>query len=524
MPIPSSITDLSATAGSNSPLGNEPPTDGDNHIRALAAIVRQVYDGNADATDAAKGDALIAVKNTATGSVATTQHEVNQREINVFDFLSTAQKADVIAGAFTLDCRAAVQAAVAAAIAGGVKKIKAPGKGYLINAVASSDTKENGILFPFTAVNFDPVDQLVFEGDGAGTVFRCGTTDMVMFRIARNCMVLRDLTIDGNSLADTWGVGIIPESMTQTSTQVSQSMVTLDNVSRVNLVEGIVIQPGPQVGGGDSGCFYHNVYGGITNQNTRHIFLKKNADWATNPNRPTRCNFYGQRLLRGNVGYYFEVGSEINIFGGNEELIDDGSSPLATPTARFVSADCTNINFYGGYSEACSASFDGGANNVNSWGYIPASGATVDWRTYANSWVDGIDDNLSWTPVLASSGGGAQGASTSSGFLVKHGKMVFISAQVSAAKGTLAAGTLSITGVPFVADAGWTSADFQGLSVTKWSGITFTSNVFTMAASISGATISLRKLHAAGGSQAGLTVAECDSTIVFTVQGWFKAV
>jgi hypothetical protein len=41
MPIPSTIADLSTTAASNSPLGSEPPTEGDNHIRALASIIKQ---------------------------------------------------------------------------------------------------------------------------------------------------------------------------------------------------------------------------------------------------------------------------------------------------------------------------------------------------------------------------------------------------------------------------------------------------------------------------------------------------
>ncbi len=44
MPIPTAITDLSATPGSNSPLGSESPTEGDNYIRALSAIIRQEHD------------------------------------------------------------------------------------------------------------------------------------------------------------------------------------------------------------------------------------------------------------------------------------------------------------------------------------------------------------------------------------------------------------------------------------------------------------------------------------------------
>ena len=468
------------------------------------------------------GDALVGVLNTATAAVATTQHEVNQREINVFDFLSTAQKADVIAGGFTLDCRAAVQAAVAAAIAGGFKKIRAPGKGYLINAVASSDTKENGILIPFSAVNFDPADQLIFEGDGAGTVFRCGTIDMVMFRVSRNCTVIRDLTIDGNSLADTWGIGIIPESMTQTSTLVSQSMCSIVNVSRVNLTEGIVTQPGPQVGGADSGCFYLNVIDGISNSNTRHFWAKKNVDWATHPNWLTRSNFIGQRVLRGNTGYQFDDGSEILLTGCYEEIINTGTTPNATPTGRYIAAECDAIGFIGGHQETVTLGVKLFASNTYSIGFS-AAGANTDWRLYAKSLFDSIDESVAWTPLLVSSGAGSPSNDTSTGMSSKSGKIVHFTAQISCDKNSLGAGTLSISGLPFIADASWTGADFQGISVTKWANITLSANVFNLAASISGATLSIRKLHAAGAGVAALTVAECTSNpIQITVQGWYK--
>jgi hypothetical protein len=82
MPIPSSIADLSTTAASNSPLGSEPPTEGDNHIRALASIVKQVYEGNSDTSDAAKGDALVGVK---VGTAARTQHSKNADSWSVLD-------------------------------------------------------------------------------------------------------------------------------------------------------------------------------------------------------------------------------------------------------------------------------------------------------------------------------------------------------------------------------------------------------------------------------------------------------
>ena len=50
MPIPSSITDLSATASSNSPSGGDSPNVIDDYIRAHASIIKQV--SNASVTDA----------------------------------------------------------------------------------------------------------------------------------------------------------------------------------------------------------------------------------------------------------------------------------------------------------------------------------------------------------------------------------------------------------------------------------------------------------------------------------------
>ncbi len=44
MPVPTVITDLSTTASANNPQGGETPTQGDDHLRAHAAFIRQVYD------------------------------------------------------------------------------------------------------------------------------------------------------------------------------------------------------------------------------------------------------------------------------------------------------------------------------------------------------------------------------------------------------------------------------------------------------------------------------------------------
>ncbi len=45
MPVPSAISDLSQTAGSNSPAGSESPNTADNYLRTYAAFIAMLRDG-----------------------------------------------------------------------------------------------------------------------------------------------------------------------------------------------------------------------------------------------------------------------------------------------------------------------------------------------------------------------------------------------------------------------------------------------------------------------------------------------
>lgn len=56
MPVPASITELSTTAGNNSPAGSESPTTTDDYIRALSAFIASLRDF--DATAYTKTNAL----------------------------------------------------------------------------------------------------------------------------------------------------------------------------------------------------------------------------------------------------------------------------------------------------------------------------------------------------------------------------------------------------------------------------------------------------------------------------------
>lgn len=449
-----------------------------------------------------------------TGSSVTTSVGAKLNEIvSVKDF-------GAVGDGVTNDTAAFAAAMAAIASAGGTLVLEKAT--YLLNGgTASADGYKNGVLAPFLQANPDATKRIVVEGNGA--VLKCGANSMVLFRVSRNDVELRNLTLDYNGKTSIILCGVVPEDMTQTTTLVSQQHVTLTNVDRIigSGVDGLVFQPGPAVGASDSGCFYHNVFGGVSNaangDGGRHVHFKKNANWATRNIKNTRINFYGHKCLRGNAGYHGEAVAELLLSGCNEELIDDTNTPLTTPTARYFTNDCANVQFVGGYSEACSASVEGFTVNgvVSSFGYVPASGGLATFKPYVDSYADGVNEGV-WTPVLNSSGGGAEGAGSSSGYWRKQGKVLTFSGEINVAKGTLAAGNLSVSGLPFVV-----RSSGPGLSTisANWSGLTLAANYTHVGAIITGATITLRKNGTAGVNTSNLTLGECGDPVQITFHG-----
>jgi len=87
----------------------------------------------ANTTDPAKGDAMSGVKSTLADSVATTQHEVNERTRSVFDWFSATQKADVLARTALIDVSAALQTAITSGA-----DLAFPGGSYAANNLTMS--------------------------------------------------------------------------------------------------------------------------------------------------------------------------------------------------------------------------------------------------------------------------------------------------------------------------------------------------------------------------------------------------
>jgi hypothetical protein len=499
----------------------------DNSL-ALQAQITAFTTNIADVASAGNGAGMSGYGGpTLNYAASTVGAALNDAEWSLFWF--PAVRAAVLAGT---DCTAAVQAVVNLKVAAGGGSLYAPrapaGGAWLFNGgVAQPDGYKNGILLPFSAVNADPRTGIKIRGE-KGTTFKCGSNNMILVRISRNCSGLQDVVLDYNAKSSVILCGIVPEDMTQTTTLVSQSFITLDNVDRLGGAgcDGIVFQPGPRVGASDSGCFYHEIRGGYSNfpGGGRHVLSQKGTTWAVDGNRITRTNFVNQRLLRGNTGYQLEVGTEVTFDNCYEELIADGVTPNATPCARIIKAPCANIRFKDGYSEACTTSVSvPGPNIITSRGYSFTSASDVPtFLANVTSYEDYLRGNTpTLTPALQSTGGGATAGGTQTGFFWRQGKICFFKIDITnVGKGTLAAGNLSITGLPASANA---NMGTQWVTVQVWSGVTTSpaaNTVLSAFVAAGGSTLNLRKSRNDGAGDTGLTVAELGATVSLSIQGF----
>ena len=248
--------------------------------------------------------------------------------------------------------RPACQAAIDAAVAAGGGAVYFPSGTYKLNSVAGLDTTPNGLLLPDTNGNFSTNNGVMLFGDGIDSVLIAGNTSMCVIRNSRLYTTIRDLKIDGGPKTQVIGIGIIPESVTQTTELVSQSFALIENVHIENCRRGMMFQPGPTVSGSDSGGFYHTIRNLVSNLNDEHVLMV--GDVTAAGNRTTRTTFDKCTFLRGNTGINLIAGTEIDFVSCNWELISQGTEPYATPVAFYYGdSNPAGINLIVGYIEAC---------------------------------------------------------------------------------------------------------------------------------------------------------------------------
>lgn len=346
MPVPSAITDLSQTAGSNSPSGSESPITTDNYLRAHASYIAL--------TNAALGSGTVAgFTQSGTGAATRTFQNKVREFLSVKDFGAT--------GDGVTNDRAACQAAIDAVIAAGGGIVYFPPGNYLIQSTASSDTTNNGLLIPLGDINAFPMNEgVTLSGDYGASFLLAGSNSMMLIRSARQHTTIKDLSLEGNSKTGCTAIGLVPESMTQTTTLGSQGYALVHRVSVNGFDIGLRMQPGPTVTGTDSGGFYHTVSETLFNQNNLHVWLA--ADSTAGNNRTTRTKFTNCTIARGNTGVLIDKGTEIDFFGCNFEhftaaYAGGSTSPSATPTAfNYADTNSGNIRLFGGYAEDCTIS------------------------------------------------------------------------------------------------------------------------------------------------------------------------
>lgn len=136
----------------------------------------------------------------------------------------------------------------------------------------------------------------------------------------------------------------------------------------------------------------------------------------------------------------------------------------------------------------------------------------------ASTDVNTLDDyeEGTWTPAITSAGGGAATYSVQVGRYVKIGKLVRVNGRVTlATKGTLAAGAVTITGLPFASDS-TTNADAAAI-IGQYSLTTAIVSIFaSIAANTSAIALQINTVAATSGTNLLVTDVAATSTFVFS--------
>lgn len=238
-------------------------------------------------------------------------------------------------------------------------EVRLAGGNYLIAGEAGADSFKNGILIPWSG-DFTRTRQIRLVGMGM-TQLTCTTSDTILLRVSdTNAYVGNIRFYQGTGVRNNWGVAFVPESMEQTTTQVSQSDGVLDRVSIWGFKEGLFFRPGPTVGGSGSGCFNHRLYDVQIQSCVRSV----GTDFAVNDanNYPTRISMYGGRVERTMCAFDWRAVESFQLYGVNTQFTNRTQSfwPLETdfpvadgkPRVFWIGPGTKLCRVFGGADEA----------------------------------------------------------------------------------------------------------------------------------------------------------------------------
>jgi len=202
MPVPNTMADLSTTASSNSPAGTEAPSNADDHLRALGAIIR---------TTNAKGSDVASATTTDIGAATAEFIDVTgTTTITSFGTIASGIRRVVrFTGALTLTYNATSMILPGAAnittVAGDIASFRSLGSGnWLCTGYLKSDGSNVGPYVdtsPIVAGSADATKKLRIEADGIATA-----TTRVWTAQDKN------ITVAGLSDMAGWIYGLIPSN------------------------------------------------------------------------------------------------------------------------------------------------------------------------------------------------------------------------------------------------------------------------------------------------------------------------
>lgn len=198
-----------------------------------------------------------------------------------------------------------------------------------------------------------------------GTLIKPSVNNIDLVKQSASYGGLENVHLSANGKTGIRGLVVAPEDESQTTARVDQNFNIFRDILIEGCDEGIYMKCGPDVGGGDSGCWYNSFYSIHLLNNLRGVLLDNGTGIGSAG--VNRNQFYSLRFGNGNgsnTGIEIKSGDTNVFFGCSFEGIGDGTLPNPTPTALKIaqsgtySGDNNSNRFFGCTWEACTRDID----------------------------------------------------------------------------------------------------------------------------------------------------------------------
>lgn len=492
-----------------------------------------------DQLTASSGSSLIGYLPAGAGAVPTTVQQqlrnIQAWTVNALDYGLVAGVGNGAANSTALNAVTAAAIAAKAGIVIPAGYYEFPTNWNAITATGQSITSVGGIA----ELHFTGTGVAVTIGAAATNIYNCVFGGDVPIRVTGTATCTDTVLVRRlhTSKVNVWVANCTAAGVRATYTVLSDIRVVCNantepgGVYVVQPVNGIVIT---EIGAGEystttkvypniqgtSGAGiavgvaqYMSIVGGASEGCDKGITLSANSRLISVTDTDFETNTTSNIEDLGSSNSFFNVTatqSVSSLFNGTGTKIFGGQYRDAT-----LSASSEDIGFFG-------VGFASGASLVPSTGTYQLNGCyTYDGNGVWNARLKDVFDGgqtKTWTPVLSSSGGGAEGASTSTGFYTVIGDMCFCTGLINVAKGTLGVGNLTVL-LPFPGSSLMT----QQINLSTWETVALSAGNSHIALQLPPSQQSVPLLQSGLSTAVStITVAMMPSTIIFAFSGVYR--